>query len=71
MMICVILVSTWSVDHEYEEDSSQTFRVNIQVSEILVILNGVVFWNVCKALLRDVMGMFAQLYKVTKIVEFF
>lgn len=40
MMIFVILVSTWSVDHENEEDSIQTFRVNIHVSEILVFLNG-------------------------------
>lgn len=41
MMVYVILASTCSINHRYEEAPIQTFRVNIQVSVILVMLNGI------------------------------
>ena len=39
MMTYVMLVSTSSIDHEYDEDSNQTFRVSIEISITLVMLN--------------------------------
>jgi len=39
MMTYVMLVSISSIDHEYDEDSNQTFRVSIEISITLVMLN--------------------------------
>ena len=39
MMTYVMLVSTSSIDHEYDDDSNQTFRVSIEISVTLVMLN--------------------------------
>ena len=39
MMTYVMLVSTSSIDHEYDDDSNQTFRVSIEISITLVMLN--------------------------------
>ena len=39
MTTYVMLVSTSSIDHEYDEDSNQTFRVSIEISITWVMLN--------------------------------
>ena len=39
MTTYVMLVSTSSIDHEYDEDSNQTFRVSIEISITSVMLN--------------------------------
>ena len=39
MMTYVMLVSTSSIDHDYDKDSDQTFRVSTEISITLVMLN--------------------------------